>query len=104
VLALRPEPANAFNHRALLLASPDKRCVGYVPDYLADDINELARLDPSIQVSVVRVNPAPAPSQQRLLCRLSISPSAPRPYRGPRFEPIAAAALRLDATHVSRVA
>lgn len=104
LLTLRPEPTNAFNHKAVLLACPDQRCVGYVPDYLADDINELARLDPSIQVSVVRVNPAPAPSQQRLLCRLTISPSAPRPHRGPRFEPIAVGAVRLDASQVARVA
>ena len=105
LLTLNPEPGNAVNTKALLLACSDQRCVGYVPDYLAEDLNGFAASDPSMQVEVVRVNPAPAPSQQRLLCRLSISSSAPRPHRGARFEPIAPSAVRLqDPARVARVA
>jgi hypothetical protein len=105
LLTLQPEPSNAFNPKALLLACHDTRCVGYVPDYLAEDLNQLAVSDPSMQIQVVRVNAAPSPSQQRLLCRLSISPTAPRPHRGARFEPIAGDAVRIDgADRVARVA
>jgi hypothetical protein len=96
LLSLQPEPTNAFNPQALLLACPDTRCVGYVPDYLAEALNQLTVSDPSMQIQVVRVNAAPSPSQQRLLCRLSISPTAPRPHRGARFEPIAEDAAVLD--------
>lgn len=105
VLRLQPETSNAINPRALLLACHDDRCVGYVPDYLVDDLNDLAKVDPSLRVEVVRVNPAPSPSQQRLLCRLTISPSAPRPHRGARFEPIGVSAIRLNGlSPVARVA
>jgi hypothetical protein len=104
VLNLRPEPSNAVNSKAHLLACHDGRCVGYVPDYLVDDLSELARQDPSMKVQVVQVNPSPSPSQQRLLCKLTISANAPRPHRGARFEPIAADAVRLDPDRVARVA
>jgi hypothetical protein len=104
-LTLEPEPGNTFNPKALLLASGDRRFVGYVPDYLADDLNALALRDPSLLIQVVRMNPAPSPSQQRLLCRLLISPTATPPYRGSRFEPIAKAAIRLEhGESVARVA
>lgn len=105
LLMLKPEPGNAVNTKALLLACSDQRCVGYVPDYLAEDLNGFAASDPSMRVEVVRVNPAPSPSQQRLLCRLSISSTAPRPHRGVRFEPIATGAVRLQAAQsIARVA
>jgi hypothetical protein len=96
-LTPQPEPTNAVSPKALLLARPDTRRVGYVPDYLAEDLNGLTVSDPSLLIQVVRVNAAPSPSQQRLLCRLSISATAPRPHRGARFEPIASDALRLEA-------
>lgn len=105
LLSPKPEPGNAFNPKAHLLACHDGRCVGYVPDYLVDDLCDLALRDSSMKVEVVRVNPSPSPSQQRLLCRLTISSNAPRPHRGPRFEPIADGAIRLNAsTAVARVA
>lgn len=104
-LALKREPQNTFNPKALLLACSDQRCVGYVPDYLAEDLNELAAHDPSLRVEVVRVNASPSPSQQRLLCRLTIASTAPRPHRGPRFEPISKAAVRIGSSEaVARVA
>ncbi len=95
-LRLEPEPSNEFNARAHLLLCHDGRSVGYVPDYLTDDLGELAERDPSLKVDVVRVNLAPAPSQQRLLCRLSVSSSAPLPHRGRRFAPISPDATRLE--------
>lgn len=94
-LRLHPEPGNAINPKAHLLACHDDRCVGYVPDYLVEDLTDIAKQDPSLRVEVVRVNAAPAPSQQRLLCRLSMASDAPRPHRGTRFEPIAVDAVRL---------
>jgi hypothetical protein len=95
-LHLKPEPTNAINAKAHLLLCHDGRAVGYVPDYLTDDLSELAGLDPSLRIEAVRVNSSPAPSQQRLLCKLSISSTAPRPHRGSRFDPISPNATRLD--------
>lgn len=95
-LNLQHEPTNAFNANAHLLLCHDGRAIGYVPDYLVDNLKELRERDPSLKVEVVRVNPRPAPSQQRLLAKLDISATAPRPHRSPRFDPIAHDALRLD--------
>jgi len=92
----KAEPTNEFNPSAHLLLCHDGRSVGYVPDYLVDNLKELAASDESLRVEVVRVNSPPSPSQQRLLCKLSISSTAPRPHRGPRFEPISQDAVRLD--------
>jgi hypothetical protein len=93
---LKGEPTNAYNPNAHLVICHDGRIVGYVPDYLADDLKELVLKDQSLRVTVVKVNQPPAPSQQRLLCKLSISSRGPRPHRGPRFEPLSPKAIRLD--------
>ena len=104
-LTMQAEPTNPVNPQALLLAGHDTRPVGYVPDYLAEALNELAASDPSLSIQLVRVNAAPSPWQQRLLCRLTLSASAPRPDRGPKFEPIALDAVRLESVgHVAQVA
>jgi hypothetical protein len=95
-LRLAHEPSNKVNSNAHLVICHDDHAVGYVPDYLVDDLKELVERDDSLRVEVVRVNQPPAPSQQRLLCKLSISAEAPRPHRGPRFEPISADAIRLS--------
>jgi hypothetical protein len=95
-LRLHHEPSNEFNTNAHLVICHDGRAVGYVPDYLADDLKALVEQDNSLRVEVVRVNQPPAPSQQRLLCKLSISADAPRPHRGPRFDPIPPDAIRLE--------
>jgi hypothetical protein len=95
-LRLEHEPSNKVNPNAHLVICHDGRAVGYVPDYLADDVRALLRQDESLRVEVVRVNQPPAPSQQRLLCKLSISSAAPRPHRGSRFEPISPDAIRLE--------
>ncbi|HEY5373517.1 MAG TPA: HIRAN domain-containing protein [Polyangiaceae bacterium] len=100
-LRLKPEPTNEFNGNAHLLVCHDGRSVGYVPDYLVDDLKQLMDHDDSLEVEVVRVNAPPSPSQQRLLCKLSISGTAPRPHRAARFEPISPAAIRLDAQAAS---
>jgi hypothetical protein len=94
-LHLKHEPTNDVNTNAHLLLCHDGRSVGYVPDYLVDNLRDLIDGDESLRVEVVRVNAPPSPSQQRLLCKLSISATAPRPHRGPRFEPIAPDAVRL---------
>ncbi|MGC4091631.1 MAG: HIRAN domain-containing protein [Polyangiaceae bacterium] len=94
-LRLVHEPSNAFNANAHLVICHDGHAVGYVPDYLVDDLKELVENDQTLWVEVVQVNKPPAPSQQRLLCKLSISGSAPLPHRGPRFDPLSPEAIRL---------
>jgi hypothetical protein len=95
-LGLKHEPTNEFNMNAHLVICHDGRAVGYVPDYLVDDLGALVESDASLRVEVVQVNQPPAPSQQRLLCKLSILAGAPRPHGGQRFEPLSPKAIRLE--------
>lgn len=94
-LRLVHEPSNAVNPSAHLVICHDGSRVGYVPDYLVDDIKDLLERDESLRVEVVRVNQPPAPSQQRLLCKVDISTRGLRPYRGVRFEAISGEAIGL---------
>jgi hypothetical protein len=79
-LELRPDHDNAHNPLALLLDAEPNPAIGYVPDWLVDDVTLL--LDRSSEVSVIfeRVN-LEAPVHLRLLCRLSALPGAPGPSR-----------------------
>lgn len=88
---------NSADNRALALRTEDRVIVGYFPRYLLDDAFELLRSCLVVEVFVARVNPAPAPLQQRLLCRLEACwPLGFRPYCGPQYRPISP-----DATDLS---
>src|SRR5690349_15145283 len=52
-LRLEHEASNKVNPNAHLVISHDGRAVGYVPDYLADDVRTLLRQDESLRVEVV---------------------------------------------------
>ncbi len=69
-LALRDEPGNQDNPRALLIDVADGQPVGWVPDWLVDDVHALRARDPAPEVVVERGNPD-APTHLRLLCRIS---------------------------------
>jgi hypothetical protein len=70
----------------------DVHIVGYCPRYLRSDI--LTLMAPGIgenspRVTVVRVNPPPAPIQYRVLCRVEMRWGAGfEPFSGPEFQPI----------------
>ncbi len=92
-LGVLAEPNNDVNPAALLLQDARGRTLGYVPDYLA---NELARVGGSpelLQVTVVKVNPAPAPVHHRLLCKyVWTGDSEHRLFAGDEYQPLPAAA------------
>lgn len=93
VLGVKAEPSNAVNPVALLLRDAQGRMLGYVPDYLA---NELARAGGSagqLHVSTVQVNPDPAPAHHRLLCQyLWTGGTAHTLFTGDAYQPLPAAA------------
>ncbi|WP_353649562.1 HIRAN domain-containing protein [Nakamurella sp. A5-74] len=68
-LELRPDPANAYNDRAMLVAVVDGRPVGYVPEWLLEDLHELRGRARSLSVIAELVN-LDAPSHLKLLCRV----------------------------------
>lgn len=94
------EPTNPKNPRARLLQISGMS-LGYVPDYLLDDLDALDAASAGTRFTVVRVNPSPAPAHHRLVVRVDASwPSGFAPFSGGQFQPITpqASAIRFDRT------
>lgn len=68
-LHLRPEPDNPANERAQLICADSGEPVGYVPDWLLTDIEELQAKTNQLEIIAERVSPD-APPHLRLLCRI----------------------------------
>lgn len=80
---------NRHNHRAVMLRTDDNCLLGYIPDYLADDVALLREKDAPLIVQVERVNPPPTPQGHRLLCRLQAQwPAGHEPFSDERFQPL----------------
>jgi transcriptional regulator with XRE-family HTH domain len=74
-LDLVPEPSNPFNHRALRLFAGDAP-VGWVPDYLVEEIHAYLGSKREVTLTVERANGPETPWHVRLLCRLTVAPPA----------------------------
>lgn len=99
-LIVTPELTNPKNPKALQLFGTKALPLGWVPDYLVDELGRAMQMDPSTVVVVERVNPPPSPYQHRLLCRWSTSTST-APYADPMREPRSPRATilrRMDST------
>lgn len=72
-LELVPEPDNPENPLALQLAARGK-LVGWVPDYLVDEIQDYMRSNRALTFTVERANGPDVPWHLRLLCRLTVRP------------------------------
>jgi hypothetical protein len=106
-LLLRPEPDNPYNPRALLILREDSTAIGYVPDYLANELGEaLAASAGAPEVDAVvralrvevasaeRVNHPPAAPIYNVLCRYVCSAElGARLFRSERYQPLAPNAL-----------
>ena len=82
---------NEFDPHAVAVRTDDERTmIGYVPRYLAEDIQRLLQecSHEAIELSVDRVN-IDAPTQQRVLCRMHAGwPEEFLPCSGEEFRPI----------------
>jgi hypothetical protein len=74
-LKLVPEPENPSNPDAMKLATYGKP-VGWIPDYLVDDIHDYLRADKELTFRVARANGPDVPWHLRLLCEMTIEPRA----------------------------
>jgi transcriptional regulator with XRE-family HTH domain len=72
-LQLVPEPGNSKNPRALQLAA-EGHVIGWVPDYLVDEIHMYLKSNRKLSFAVDRANGPDAPWHLRLLCRLTVTP------------------------------
>jgi hypothetical protein len=105
-VSLSPEPNNAYNPRALRVIRTDDVPIGYVPDYLANELSLAARpepplpeLDPAlIELEVLhsaRANFPPAAPLYKVLCRYSCSAELGRRlFYSEAYEPLSNRAYR----------
>ncbi len=70
---------NPVDKQALALRTEEYCCVGFLPRYLLPDFWELIK-EKDAKITVAKVNPSPAPIQQRILCKFQVTPT-------PKFRP-----------------
>lgn len=87
LLVLRDEQ-NPHAVHAKLLRTDGTELIGYLPDYLAQELDrrEHASLK-DLLVTVEKVNPPPAPVHHRLLCRVEF-PTTDTLFKGDDYSPI----------------
>jgi hypothetical protein len=97
---------NPRNPRAVALRTANLRLLGFCPDYLTGELDTHLHADGAAEVTVLALNPGPAPVHYRVLCDLRLSvPSGVHPFRSARLEPIAPGAVPLGVDRaVPRVA
>jgi len=68
-LLLRAEPDNPVNPLAKIIDTVTQKQIGWLPDWLCDEVDSLESSAWSLSLSVERVNPD-APPRSRILCKL----------------------------------
>jgi HIRAN domain len=80
---------NPFNHNAVLLRTKNQLVLGYVPDFLCQDVATLLRNGNIVRVDIVKVNDISVPVQHRVLCRMQLEPPADYLFLSTsKFEPM----------------
>jgi transcriptional regulator with XRE-family HTH domain len=72
-LDLTPEPTNPYNPRAIQVVAGGTQ-VGWLPDYLVEEVHGYSAAGRSVEVAVERANGPDTPSHVRLQCRLVVGP------------------------------
>ena len=86
VLTLHDDPKNPVNSDAVMVWSPNRQPLGYVPDLLLDHLRALQKVEPP-QLVVEHMNGPDAPAHLRLLVRLDGQALAGyEPMSGPEWE------------------
>lgn len=92
LLTLVDNPDNPRNPLAILLAIPEGKPVGWVPNYLVDTVHELRNRtgEEALSITAEHVNPSDVAPSMRLICRLTAPwPEGYAPLSGSEFQPIA---------------
>lgn len=99
-LCVVEERQNPVARYALALQTVAAEPIGYVPDYLAAELDRVRAPAKLLSVFIERINPPPAPVQQRLLCRFEypsgVGSAGFELFRGERYQPRSS-----DATQVA---
>lgn len=88
---LLPDPQNPQDPHAVAVRSDvDRFLLGYLPRYYARDVGALLGGEPQLEVRVQRVNPVPAPVQQRVLLHLdTLWTVSGQPFEAEAYQPMA---------------
>lgn len=96
-LLIQHDFQNLADPLAQSLRTDDRFIVGYLPRYLLGEAFNFVQMCSTVEVFVARVNPAPAPLKQHLLCRFAACwPPKVCPFCDNHYRPIPA-----DATDLS---
>ena len=88
-LSLALELTNPLGERAVQIQTTDYHMIGWSPRYLAHDLSvALAGPQGSCSARVVKVNPMPVPSEQRVLVEMTGNLGDYEPMSGPDFQPL----------------
>ena len=83
------ELTNPSTELAVLILTTDYQVLGWAPHYLVDDLAmAMAEAGGKYSARVVRLNPQPLPSRQRLLVELSSFWTDHEPMSGPDYQPL----------------
>jgi len=95
-VTLRAEPHNAYNPHALLIVRADQSELGYVPDYLANELASAGGRPEQLEVEVLgaqRLTYPPAAPVYRVTCRYSCGAELGRLlFASESYRPVAARA------------
>jgi hypothetical protein len=95
-VTLRAEPHNLYNPHALVIVRADQSELGYVPDYLANELACAGGSPDQLEVEVLgaqRLNFPPAAPVYRVTCRYSCSAELGRVlFASESYRPVAARA------------
>ena len=88
-LYLALELTNPMTEMAVQVQTTDYQMIGWAPRYLVDDLTQAMAESPGkYSASVVRVNPQPAPSMQRVLVEMRSYWGSHEPMTGTDFQPL----------------
>lgn len=79
---------NPVTTTALQIQTEDYAMIGWAPRYLANDLMAAMANNPSYTASVVRINPQPAPSRQRVLIELQGKWHGYAPMQSSEYNPL----------------
>lgn len=97
-LALVPEPSNAYNPNAILVARAEGATLGYVPDYLVNELGHFSNAAARLGVRLLaahRLNFAPAEPLYQVTCRYECDQELGSAlFRSTAYEPLSPLAFR----------
>ena len=97
-LAVVPEPSNAYNANALLVARAESAPLGYVPDYLVNELSHFSGAAARLGVRLLaahRLNFPPAEPLYQVTCRYECDEELGRAlFRSATYEPLSPRAFR----------